>query len=112
MKANFTLLTLLFLLVISSCCKEDEPGQTTSTIVNQERSASVDIMTLVKNDCSNCHAGGSRLINITTSEELDFIVRNGSFARQLFEKVSETPCGNINSKDLDFLRSWYNHQKR
>ena len=111
MKTNFTLFILLSLFVFSSCSKENEPGQSTSAFVNQARSDGIDVMPILKNDCSNCHSSGSRLIKITSLEDLELTVRNGSFARQLFEKGADSPCGTINTTDLVLLKSWYSNQK-
>ena len=111
MKTILTVCTLMMVLTVSSCCKEDKDAPTQAAVTNGARGSFENfIQPILAKDCANsgCHVAGGKLIPLDTKEHILYAAGNGSIGRQLFLSTDARPCVNIDEGSLSILKAWYN----
>ena len=110
MKTILTFCTLLIILSVTSCSKEDNNAPTQAAVtIGAKGSFESIVQPILAKDCANsgCHVGGGKIIPLDTKEHILFAAGNGSLGRQLFLNSDARPCVNIDESSLSILKAWY-----
>ena len=107
MKTILTLCTLIVLLSVSSCTKEENDSTVQAAVTTGAKGSFENIVQpILAKDCSGCHRGGDK-ISLDTKEHILLAAGNGSIGRQLFLNNEAGPCVNIDENSLRILKAWY-----